>query len=116
MRRNSLAFRLFATSVAWTLLVLPLAGYLIYSLYRNDVQTSFDMQLKKLLTVLTLDSMNTAGDEPVRPNNQYEPLFEVTHSGWYWQVLAGDRCCASGYDSAGDRRGCIRCADCFVHL
>ena len=86
MRRNSLAFRLFATSVAWTLLVLPLAGYLIYNLYRNDVQTSFDMQLKKLLTVLTLDSMNTSGDEPIRPNNQYEPLFEVTHSGWYWQI------------------------------
>lgn len=86
MRRNSLAFRLFTTSVAWTLLVLPLAGYLIYNLYRNDVQTSFDMQLKKLLTVLTLDSMNTSGDEPVRPNNQYEPLFEVTHSGWYWQI------------------------------
>lgn len=86
MRRNSLAFRLFATSAVWTLLVLPLAGYLIYSLYRNDVQTSFDMQLKKLLTVLMLDSMNTSGDEPVRPNNQYEPLFEVTHSGWYWQI------------------------------
>lgn len=86
MRRNSLAFRLFATSVAWTLVVLPLAGYLIYNLYRNDVQTSFDIQLKKLLTVLTLDSMNTAGDEPVRPNNQYEPLFELTHSGWYWQI------------------------------
>lgn len=86
MRRNSLAFRLFATSVAWTLLVLPLAGFLIYHLYRNDVQTLFDIQLKKLLTVLTLDSMNTAGDEPVRPYNQYEPLFEVTHSGWYWQI------------------------------
>lgn len=86
MRRNSLAFRLFATSIAWTLLVLPLAGYLIYHLYRNDVQTSFDIQLKKLLTVLTLDSMNTLGNEPVRPNNQYEPLFEVTHSGWYWQI------------------------------
>ena len=86
MRRNSLAFRLFTTSVAWTLLALPLAGYLIYNLYRNDVQTSFDMQLKKLLTVLTLDSMNTSGDEPIRPNNQYEPLFEVTHSGWYWQI------------------------------
>lgn len=86
MRRDSLAFRLFATSVAWTLFVLPLAGYLIYYLYRNDVQTSFDIQLKKLLTVLTLDSMNTSGDEPVRPNNQYEPLFEVTNSGWYWQI------------------------------
>ena len=86
MRFNSLAFRLFATSAAWTLLVLPLAGYLIYSLYRDDVQLSFDAQLKKLLTALAIDSMNTTGDAPVPPQNLYEPLFEVTNSGWYWQV------------------------------
>lgn len=86
MRPNSLAFRLFATSAIWTLLALPFAGRIIYNLYRQDVQTSFDIQLKKLLTVLSLDSMNTSGDEPVKPNNQYEPLFEVTHSGWYWQI------------------------------
>ena len=86
MKLNSLAFRLFATSAAWTLLVLPLASYLIYSLYRDDVQLSFDAQLKKLLTALTIDSMNTTGDTPVQPQNLYEPLFEVTHSGWYWQI------------------------------
>jgi signal transduction histidine kinase len=86
MRLNSLAFRLFATSAAWTLLVLPLAGYLIFSLYRDDVQLSFDAQLKKLLTALAIDSMNTTGDAPIAPQNLYEPLFEVTHSGWYWQV------------------------------
>jgi signal transduction histidine kinase len=86
MRVNSLAFRLFATSAAWTLLVLPLAGYIIYALYRDDVQLSFDAQLKKLLTALAVDSMNTTGDAPVAPQNLYEPLFEVTHSGWYWQV------------------------------
>ena len=86
MRFNSLALRLFATSAAWTLVVLPLAGYLIYSLYRDDVQLSFDAQLKKLLTALAVDSMNTNGSEPVSPQNLYEPLFEVTHSGWYWQI------------------------------
>ena len=86
MRLNSLAFRLFATSAIWTLLVLPLAGYLIFSLYRDDVQLSFDAQLKKLLTALAVDSMNTASTEPVTPQNLYEPLFEVTHSGWYWQI------------------------------
>ena len=64
------------------MLVLPIAGYLIYSLYRDDVQLSFDAQLKKLLTAVTVDSMNTTGDEPVVPQNLYEPLFEVTHSGW----------------------------------
>lgn len=86
MRFNSLAFRLFATSAAWTLLVLPLAGYLIYSLYREDVQLGFDSQLKKLLTAISVDSMNTVGEEPITPQNLYEPLFEVTHSGWYWQI------------------------------
>ncbi len=86
MKLNSLAFRLFATSAAWVLVVLPLAGYLIYSLYRDDVQLGFDSQLKKLLTALAIDSMNTTGSEPVTPPNLYEPLFEVTHSGWYWQI------------------------------
>ncbi|MBA2124680.1 histidine kinase [Hyphomicrobium methylovorum] len=86
MRLNSLALRLFATAAAWTLLALPLAGYLIYSLYREDVQLSFDAQLKKLLTQITIDSMSTTGDIPVLPPNLYEPLFEVTQSGWYWQI------------------------------
>ena len=100
MRLNSLAFRLFATSLAWTLLVLPLAGYLIYSLYRDDVQLSFDAQLKKLLTALAVDSMNTNGNEPVAPQNLYEPLFEVTHSGWYWQIRPIDP--ASGRQFVSD--------------
>lgn len=91
MRFNSLAFRLFATSLAWTLIVLPLAGYLIYSLYREDVQVSFDAQLKKLLTALAVDSMNTSGDEPILPQNLYEPLFEVPNSGWYWQIRPIDK-------------------------
>jgi signal transduction histidine kinase len=86
MKLNSLALRLFVTSAAWTLLALPLAGYLIYSLYRDDVQLSFDAQLRKLLTQITIDSMSTTGDEPVMPPNLYEPLFEVTQSGWYWQI------------------------------
>jgi len=86
MRVNSLAFRLFLTSVVWTLLVLPIAGVLIYSLYRNDVQASFDGQLRKLVTAIRIDSMYAGSSEPIAPKNRYEPLFEVTHSGWYWQI------------------------------
>lgn len=85
MRLNSLAFRLFATAAAWTLIVLPLAGMIIYSLYRDDVQAGFDAQLKKLVTAVAIDGLSGA-DEPVPPTNRYEPLFEVTHSGWYWQI------------------------------
>ncbi len=86
MRLNSLASRLIATSAIWLLFVLPLAGMLIYRLYRDDVQSAFDGGLEKLVNAIALDSMNAAGTEPVIPNNRYEPLFEQTHSGWYWQI------------------------------
>lgn len=86
MRFSSLAFRLFATSAAWTFLVLPIAGAIIYSLYHDDVQASFDGQLMKLVTAINIDSMSTASEAPVTPPNRYEPLFEETHSGWYWQI------------------------------
>ena len=86
MRLNSLAFRLFATAAVWTLLVLPIAGAIIYSLYREDVQESFDAELKKLVAAISVDSMG--GDEPIAPTNRFEPLFEVTYSGWYWQITA----------------------------
>lgn len=86
MRVRSLAFRLFATAAAWALLVLPLAGLLIYSLYEDDVQASFDGQMRKLVTAINVDSLGPDAAEPVPPPNRYEPLFEVTHSGWYWQI------------------------------
>ena len=91
MRFNSLAFRLLATSLAWTLLVLPVAGYLIFSLYREQVQLNFDERLKNLLNAIAEDSMTTNGNEAVPPPNTYEPLFEFTNSGWYWQVRPIDQ-------------------------
>lgn len=90
MRLDSIAFRLVAASVAWSLLILPLAGFIIYSLYREDVQASFDAQLEKLVTAITIDSMVVGAEQPVPPPNRYEPLFEVTHSGWYWQIMPID--------------------------
>lgn len=86
VRLNSLALRLFAAAAAWTLLVLPLAGYMIYRLYREDVHTTFDNDLRMLVTVFEIDTLASGGTEPVMPINRYHPLFEVTHSGWYWQV------------------------------
>ena len=62
MTTNSLAFRLFATAAAWNLLVLPIAGAIIYSLYRQEVETSFDRRLGVLLTVVLSDTIDH-GDE-----------------------------------------------------
>jgi signal transduction histidine kinase len=86
MRLNSLAFRLFATAAVWTMLVLPLAGLIIYSLYRQEVETSFNERLQQLLTIVHADSIDRAGSEPGPPGQVGEPLFWITHSGWYWQI------------------------------
>jgi signal transduction histidine kinase len=86
MRLDSLAFRLFATAALWTLLALPLAGLIILSLYRQEVETSFDERIKTLLLVVYTDSSDHAQGEPGSPRDVGEPLFEITHSGWYWQI------------------------------
>jgi signal transduction histidine kinase len=87
MKTNSLAFRLFATAAAWVLLVLPIAGAIIYSLYAQEVETSFDRRLSVLLTVILQDGIDhrETDAEPGMPKDVGEPLFELTHSGWYWQ-------------------------------
>jgi signal transduction histidine kinase len=90
MKLNSLAFRLFATAAAWTLIVLPIAGLIIFSLYREDVQKDFDERLLKLVTAINVDSLGPGATEPIAPTNRFEPLFEVTHSGWYWQIKPVD--------------------------
>jgi len=90
MTTNSLAFRLFVTAAAWTLLVLPVAGAIIYSLYAQEVSTSFDRRLSVLLTVVLSDIIDHGDQEPGEPKDVGEPLFEVTHSGWYWQVTPLD--------------------------
>jgi signal transduction histidine kinase len=86
MKTNSLAFRLFATAAAWVLLVLPIAGAIIYSLYAQEVATSFDRRLSVLLTVVLSDTIDHGEDAPGAPKDVGEPLFEITHSGWYWQI------------------------------
>lgn len=86
MRFDSLAFRLIATSAAWLAVVLPIAGYIIFKLYSEDVQASFDQRLEKLVNSIAVDALLSGGSEPVAPLNRYEPLFEETQSGWYWQI------------------------------
>ena len=67
-------------------MVLPIAGVIIYGLYRTDVQATFDGRLEKLVNAVAVDAMAGEGGIPAVPPNRYEPLFEEIHSGWYWQI------------------------------
>jgi signal transduction histidine kinase len=85
-RLNSLAFRLFATTAAWSLAVLPLAGTIIYQLYKKQVDATFDQRIRFAMTVILADSIDHGGTEPGQPKDIGETLFEFPQSGWYWQI------------------------------
>jgi signal transduction histidine kinase len=86
MKLNSLAFRLFATAAVWAVLVLPLAGFIIDYMHGREVRNSFDERLRQLSTSIIAFSIEGGDQEPRIPRNPGEPLFEVFHSGWYWQI------------------------------
>jgi signal transduction histidine kinase len=90
MRFNSLAFRLFASAAAWTLIVLPATAILLISLYRTAVERNFDARLNVYLTSLVAATTAAGGAQPAAPANLGEPVFTIPFSGWYWQIKALD--------------------------
>ena len=86
MRFNSLAFRLFASAAAWTLVVLPVTAILLVSLYREAVERNFDARLNVYLASLVASTTEGSGAKPKEPANLGEPIFTIPLSGWYWQI------------------------------
>jgi signal transduction histidine kinase len=85
MRLNSLAFRLFASAAAWTLVVLPATAIILVSLYRQAVERNFDARLNVYLTSLVASTTQGAAG-PNEPTTLGEPVFGIPFSGWYWQI------------------------------
>ncbi len=86
MRLNSLAFRLFASAAAWTLVVLPATAVVLVSLYRQAVERNFDARLNVYLTSLVASTTQGGATKPNEPTNLGEPVFGIPFSGWYWQI------------------------------
>ena len=83
--RQLLAFRLFASAAAWTLVVLPVTAFLLVSLYRQALERNFDARLNVYLTSLVASSTEEA--RPRRPTRRLrQPIFGIPFSGWYWQI------------------------------
>ncbi len=86
MGPKSLAFRLFASSAAWTLVVIPIAAILLVSLYRQAVERNFDARLNVYLTSLVASTTSEGAATPQDPANLGDPIFTIPFSGWYWQI------------------------------
>ncbi len=85
---NSLAFRLFAAAVMWILVMLPIAGLIIYSANHRNVFEDFSNQL--ITHAEGIAAWNLDAAEPVTPKHLNEALFEVPISGYYWQMQPAD--------------------------
>jgi signal transduction histidine kinase len=90
MRPNSLAFRLFASAAAWTLVVLPVTAFLLLSLYRQAVERNFDARLNVYLTSLVASTTAEGAKTPTALASLGEPAFAIPFSGWYWQIKTLD--------------------------
>jgi signal transduction histidine kinase len=86
MRFNSLAFRLFASAAAWTLVVLPATAIVLVSLYRQALERNFDARLNVYLTSLVASTTQGGTGKPSEPAALGEPVFGIPFSGWYWQI------------------------------
>jgi signal transduction histidine kinase len=86
MRRNSLAFRLISASALWSVVALVAAGFILTSLYTRTVEEAFDERLSVYLRTLVGALAQQQPPASTEPGNLGEPRFELTYSGWYWQV------------------------------
>ena len=88
MRLNSLAFRLFAASALWTLIVLPITGWVLNSIYRQEVDRVFDLRLDTAWWALVNLSVSPGATSPREPQATAfgDPSYNVRYSGWYWQI------------------------------
>ncbi len=86
MGPKSLAFRLFASAAAWTLVVIPAAAILLVSLYRQAVERNFDARLNVYMTSLVASATAEEGGTPQEPATLGDPIFNLPFSGWYWQI------------------------------
>jgi signal transduction histidine kinase len=86
---KSIARRLFVSAAFWSFVVLLVAGVFLSALYRTTAQRAFDDRLNVYLRALVADVALSA--EEGGPLGQMgEPQFELTNSGWYWQVTRID--------------------------
>ena len=92
-RRRSIATRLFISAGVLSVGILLVAGLILTALYRASSEAAFDERLGVYLRALVAD---LAADRPSDDSSHSEigqladPQFELTLSGWYWQITRLD--------------------------
>lgn len=86
----TIAGRLFLSAMAWSLAVLAIAGVALSAVYRRAAERALDERLGVYLKAIVADVAAPGEDGKLVPGQLGEPQFELTRSGWYWQVTRLD--------------------------
>ena len=89
-KARSIAQRLFLTAIVWSLALLVVAGIILSGLYRGATERAFDQRLDVYLRAIVADVATPGEDPRLEPGQLGEPQFELTLSGWYWEVTRLD--------------------------
>ena len=88
--RLTIAGRLFLSAALWSLAVLVVAGFALSAVYRRTAERALDERLGVYLKAIVADLASPGEDLKLSPGQLGEPQFELTRSGWYWQVTRLD--------------------------
>lgn len=72
------------------LIVLPIVGVILVSLYRDTIEANFDSRLNQYMESLIADTSPDGGVNIVPPRNLEEPAFSEPLAGWYWEIRSSD--------------------------
>ena len=100
-RTRSIATRLFISATVLSVTILLVAGLILTAVYRSAAESAFDERLGVYLRALVADLATTdksATDKPGTDKSSddkdtfqlADPQFELTYSGWYWQITRLD--------------------------
>src|SRR4051812_3333052 len=83
---RSIAIRLAASALFWSLLILLIAGLILSALYREATERGFDARLLVYATDLASDLVAAGNPDQRELGTLGDPRFDLPLSGWYWQV------------------------------
>ena len=87
---RSIAQRLFVSAIFWSVALLLVAGVIISGIYRRATELAFDQRLGVYLSAIVADVATPGDDQRLEPGQLGEPQFELTLSGWYWEITRLD--------------------------
>ena len=100
-RRETLRWRLVATSAAWVVATLLVSAVALVLFFRDHIERRFDASLGDHLEELVAASDVGADGALVLSWRPFDPRFNRPRSGWYWQVRQDGRTIARSDSLSG---------------